>query len=562
MKPLVTSLLYCVVTFVLLMPSIYGSRHFPCSSVSLPSTRLFDQLPLSPFIQRRLLNRQSPGIDGASINGPPDREISSVLVTSERPSSSAIPSVRSRFLHLSRLAHVHPSVGLGNPPRMPAFSRGRSGGSNCHPSSLLSSVYSQCSPANVVLKLMGFMGHSNNTELNPSLFVVQQQLREHEFALQDIMRDIGSKVLGYIKNFLGMYCMGMTLLIPYCVDQIERMHRVTLNDPYLLSYYNLPEGASPETYGLPYTDIEIPLMDKPQSNGRSNPKASGMVLRGWVVPCEDPASRKVTICVHGWFANRQSCLPFLGVAHKMGLLKTHHVVLLDMRNSGESSPSRCDIGSNGSQDLFDTISYLHRELGITNVNFYTQSVGSMAALLLAEGSHGRLHSMGVKVDKIVLDSAIASAKEAIKSQPGASALASSFGWLYDILLWILDHRWGKQLDRMRISHLLEGLPRHTELLVMHSAHDGFAHWNLLYDELHELTGAHRPNKVYLFEKGAHANIFRDNPDDYEKVLSNFLKPTFWQYIIPSRLSPRVKRLVPRTFDDPLVVDDGENVATQ
>eukprot|EP00922_Rhytidocystis_sp_ex-Travisia-forbesii_P023815 GHVS01034954.1.p1 GENE.GHVS01034954.1~~GHVS01034954.1.p1 ORF type:complete len:551 (-),score=21.78 GHVS01034954.1:581-2233(-) len=549
MKPLMACLLYCV---AIVVPSLNASR--PCPRAS--PTRLLDPLSLSQVRPRGLLSiRPMPSIYGTSTD--PCREISSVA--SESASSCLFPTLRSRFFHSSHLAHVQPSIRLGNTPRMPALSPGRGGGPNAHPSSLLSSVYSQCSPANVVLKLMGFMGHSNYTEFNPSLFVVQQQLRENDFALQDIMRDIGSKLLGYTKHLLGMYCMGITLLLPYCVDQVERMHRVPLNDPYLLSYYNLPENASPESYGLPYTDIEVPLTDRRESNGPPKSKMSDMVLRGWVVPCEDPTSRKVTICVHGWFANRQSCLPFLGVAQKMGLLKTHHVVLLDMRNSGESSPSRCDIGSSGSQDLFDTIKYLHKELGITNVNFYTQCVGSMAALLLAEGRHPRLHSMGVKVDKIVLDSAIASAKEAIKSQPGASAMASSFGWLYDILLWILDHRWGNQLDRMRISHLLEGLPRHTELLMMHSVDDQFAHWNLLYNELHEVTEGPRPKKVYLFEKGAHANLFRDNPDDYEKVMTNFFKPTFWRYLIPSRLSSGVTQLAPRTFDAPLAVD--EEVAT-
>ncbi|PFH33540.1 hypothetical protein BESB_077570 [Besnoitia besnoiti] len=299
------------------------------------------------------------------------------------------------------------------------------------------------------------------------------------------------------------------------------------------------------------------------------------VLKGWWIPAEDRNSKKAIICAHGWLANRQACLPFLGVAKKIGLHADHNVLLLDMKNSGESSSpatafgagcspegpgGRCDWGSGfplgasvkakaktgdallgcqAARDLLQAILWMKKTHGISSVSIYAQGVSAMGTMLLVGRYREQLESsLGVKIDRVVFDSPICNARDAIESQPLTACIARTAQWLHDVLMWAVNQRRGQELRRMRASLLLPAL-RPVKKLVLTSQEDELAPWSSVRKELMLLPEADRPEWTYLFPSGAHCDVIRANPEASSAVLKAFYsEPSFlgrlWETIVGKR----------------------------
>eukprot|EP00923_Selenidium_pygospionis_P033278 GHVN01058530.1.p1 GENE.GHVN01058530.1~~GHVN01058530.1.p1 ORF type:complete len:556 (+),score=48.49 GHVN01058530.1:52-1668(+) len=347
----------------------------------------------------------------------------------------------------------------------------------------------------------------------PNFKNMKRTILRYESQLKGVVKDLLMQLLKYVRQALGLYAVGLSLLLPYYVKEIEAFNRVELNDSFLLSYYDLPDTASPAMFGLDYTDIEVPSTDDPS-----------ITLSGWLIKSSNPHSKKTLLCVHGWFANRQACLPFVRVAQKVGLLSDHNICMIDLRNSGASSPSRTDVGMKGAQDLLDTLTYLKDNHGMTHTSLYCQSIGCMSAMTLQDLYQGRLESEGIKLDRIVMDSPVANAKDVVRWRaPSSLRLSGIVSTFYDSLMWLMNQRWGRQLSRMKASTLLREFDR-NKVLILQSEEDSFARWSVLRSELSAMRPSQRPKKVFLFREGQHANIYRDNQEDYEAIVHDFFRP--------------------------------------
>ncbi|KAF8822405.1 hypothetical protein IE077_003832 [Cardiosporidium cionae] len=345
------------------------------------------------------------------------------------------------------------------------------------------------------------------------------ELQKHHSEVISLLAEVGFQIIFYFRNLYKGYILGLSLLIPFS-NSIDSIHRVPLNDPYLLSFYNLPEDATPSIYGLDYSNVEVPSSDE-----------KALTLHGWLVPATVSSSKKAMVCVHGFFSNRQACLPFLQIAHKKGIIADHHTVLMDLRNTGASTTVRRDLGIDGAADLFDMIVYMKKHLGITSVSLYSQSMGSMAVMLLATNYKEKLSEMGITLDRIIMDSPVVNVKEALRTQISGSPVgAKMLQYLFDVFFPFLNRRGNYVIDDLRASHLFSNLPT-RKTLILQSKEDPFISSTVLRNELRSLDEQTFPSNVYFFQRGSHGNLQKDNRKDYESLIQRH----FQRYNIPSCL---------------------------
>ncbi|KFG50449.1 hypothetical protein TGP89_418590 [Toxoplasma gondii p89] len=158
---------------------------------------------------------------------------------------------------------------------------------------------------------------------------------------------------------------------------------------------------------------------RPRATDAFADAASKTFLKGWWVPAEDRKAQKAILCAHGWMANRQACLPFLGVAKKIGLQRDHSFLLFDMKNSGESSRAAdcvsdegtgcaaaasrgeaggfCSdafpvisssdagdalLGCQAAKDLVQALLWMKKTHNVSTVSIYAQGVSAMGTMLL------------------------------------------------------------------------------------------------------------------------------------------------------------------------------------
>ncbi|KEP66575.1 UNVERIFIED_CONTAM: hypothetical protein HHA_256840 [Hammondia hammondi] len=299
-------------------------------------------------------------------------------------------------------------------------------------------------------------------------------------------------------------------------------------------------------------------------------------LKGWWVPAEDRKAQKAILCAHGWMANRQACLPFLGVAKKIGLQRDHNFLLFDMKNSGESSraaecvsddgagcaaaASRGEadgfcldafpaisssdagdalLGCQAAKDLVQALLWMKRTHNVSTVSIYAQGVSAMGAMLLVGQYRERLESeFGIRIDRIVFDSPVCNARDAVANQPLTACIAKTAKWLHDVLMWAVNQRRGQDLRRMRASLLLPSM-RPVKKLVLTSREDELAPWETVEQEMMLLPEADRPEWTYVFPSGTHCDLIRTNPEAYSQVLRAFYSdPSFlgrlWEKIVGKR----------------------------
>ncbi|CBZ51733.1 conserved hypothetical protein [Neospora caninum Liverpool] len=315
------------------------------------------------------------------------------------------------------------------------------------------------------------------------------------------------------------------------------------------------------------------------TDGRRHGIADGN-LRGWWIPAEDRNSKKAVLCAHGWLANRQACLPFLGVAKKVGLHKDHHFLLFDLMNSGESSrlpecaledgtagctssgehsadaDGPCSggrswsfftavddagdalLGCQAAKDLIQALLWMKTH-GISTVSIYAQGVSAMGTMLLVGQYREHLErAVGIKIDRVVFDSPICNARDAVAKQPMTACIAKTAKWLHDVLMWAVNQRRGQELRRMRASLLLPA-SQPLRKLVLTSREDDLAPWETVEKEMMLLPEADRPEWTCVFPSGAHCDLIRTNPEAYSQVLRAFYSdPSFlgrlWEKIVGKR----------------------------
>ncbi|GFE53005.1 hypothetical protein BaOVIS_004090 [Babesia ovis] len=317
-----------------------------------------------------------------------------------------------------------------------------------------------------------------------------------------------------------------------------------LNDQYITSKLGIPENATPETFNMPYSRVDIP-----SNFGSKVPKHS------WLIRSTNPTATKAFILLHGWFGNMQSCLQFADTLRKIGCLDTHHILILNMHeDSGKSFET--NIGLKGVGDIYDASVYLHGVLGVDDISLYTQSISSLSALLFDEIIARTKRNEGypdcgmesgcpfinamdpgilsrLSVNRIIMESPVANVRQHIVNSP-----SDSVKWFTEQLLSSMD-RDGLHVDKLSLQAFLRNPETCSKVYIMQGSKDSITTPEMLYNEL---TREKLPGTVnlFLFQEGGHTNLSAtSNPEYFYALKRAIVGRNIWEIIMGRGTKTRI-----------------------
>lgn len=304
-----------------------------------------------------------------------------------------------------------------------------------------------------------------------------------------------------------IYLVALLLAIPYYIEVLESYPLMELSNENLIKYYNL-KALEPKGLGFKSYHEE-----KFQSSIDSH-----VELTGWFIPAEEKTNN-CFLLVHGWRANRQTTLPFAEILKKYDFNKDNNIFMVDLRNAGMSTQTLTDLGYKTSYDIYDSIIYLNKKYGITNFNIFSISMGAMATINMLNVNKDSLNKLNIKIKKIILDSPLMNAKEAIRSRKAPEIFRNNL--VYIPYFFVIDNRWGNYLDKLRFSYLAKELDLNN-LIIFQSKLDKTTTYKIFENELKRLGNKSKNLSKVVFEKGSHGVLYKDNLEIYEKKVVEFL----------------------------------------
>ncbi|KAL8275515.1 hypothetical protein Esti_000466 [Eimeria stiedai] len=457
---------------------------------------------------------------------------------------------------------------------------------------------------------------------------VAQQLRQREPELRVVWRSLGRLALQCIGSLLRMHSVSASLLLPLCNSWgfAEPLARVKLDDPFLLQQLQLPAGATPALFGLRFEEVSIPSVavltelkqqqqqqqqqrqqqklqeeaedafvelqqegaaqslqreqqqrHQQQQHEQQRQQQQQQQLRGWLIPAQQRSSRKAIICLHGWLSNRQGCLPFLSTAHELKLHQDHHILLLDLRGSGESPGFRdaaaaaaagagggadaaaaaagwgvsgtwslegalCHLARVAQEDLRTGMLFLKTQLGASEIGVYAQGGAAMGLLLLAGTEAEWLQSEGLRLEGLLLDSPLCSPRLLLQEQRSVPAPLRSALLLLQHLSCGFGSRRSAELRRLRESLSLGSLASSKAVVIL-SKGDPLHTWHQLQQQLLLLDDHQLPQATYVVESGSHCNLAAANAAAFEAAAAEaFSTPGLLQRLMTRLWGPASPRL--------------------
>jgi uncharacterized protein len=227
-------------------------------------------------------------------------------------------------------------------------------------------------------------------------------------------------------------------------------------------------------------------------------RPDGLRLDGWFVPPTDTtATDCAVVFVHGRHDNRLKALKYLPLLQQHGVSARCAAFFPDLRGSGTSAPGASDMGWQHAEDLTSTLEHLATVHGTRRFLIYAFSMGatSTAAMLRRDDLYARLRQGVVQIDRIVMDSPLASAEGAVRLNAARMDLPYPLlhGALFGFGLFA-------DVDALRIGPVLRriGIP----VLILHGLRDG--------DTPFALVEAERPFsgsvRVVTFPEGDHVKL--------------------------------------------------------
>ncbi len=306
-----------------------------------------------------------------------------------------------------------------------------------------------------------------------------------------------------ILGTFGLYFLILIILIPRYVKKLEKPRKIELNNPKLLKYYDINHEANPADYGFHnFEEVSFPSSED-----------KNLILTGWFIHSQEKSDRCLFL-VHGRKSNRQACLPILEIIRSYELNRSTNIFMIDLRNSGNSSEYSSDLGYRVSNDLFDGLNFLQSKYDIRTVNMYGFSMGGMATMAMLDFHKEKIENLNLTIDKIILDSPLSNAKEAIKGEKVHSLVMSDL--IYRPFFFVINRRWDGYLDKLNFAYLMRDV-NHENIIILQSRADLTTEHDILHSEIQYFN-----IKTHLFEDGHHTRIYKKNRDIYEKIIVDFL----------------------------------------
>ncbi|EKX72001.1 hypothetical protein BEWA_016790 [Theileria equi strain WA] len=269
----------------------------------------------------------------------------------------------------------------------------------------------------------------------------------------------------------------------------------------------------------------MPLqVEVPSTFGHKIPK------KCWFIESDNKNSKSAFILLHGWFGNLQSCLPFLNVLKKCGVLKTHHVLIVDLKDHvGKSFES--NTGLKGVTDLYDSVAFLHNAHGVTKFDVYAQSISALSALMffdcylkVKDGSicdepHPCGFISGVDVDLLkkvnfgdfILESPVSNISEYL-----SNSFSESLNWVIQQFIQTVNSRSSHHIDSLSLNTFLSNHKIRGNVHILQGMHDRVTSPKMLQNELAALKSN---VNLYVFKDGGHTDLSATSPGEYLETVN-------------------------------------------
>lgn len=244
----------------------------------------------------------------------------------------------------------------------------------------------------------------------------------------------------------------------------------------------------------------------------------GTQLSGWLIKSSKVDAKKCIVLIHDRESNRIEMLKYLQLIKDLKLENEYHIVLPDLRNSGNSEEGETLMGYKFSEDITALVGLLNTQLKIEEVTLYGVGMGAISAAIAVRRRdlQGYLQEKNVYVTSLILDSPYSNVKAQVQRNGNAYAEI-----IQNVAFYLFDNRVEGYLDYMRLGALLDQVDQ--QVLILQNIGDEITPTDLLLSELNENNWV----KLELFDGDEHGNIYPhpSYKNKYLKLVKDFFNET-------------------------------------
>lgn len=219
-----------------------------------------------------------------------------------------------------------------------------------------------------------------------------------------------------------------------------------------------------------------------------------------------PTNNTIIIC-HGVTENKINSTKYARMFERLGL----NTVVYDHRRHGESGGKTTSYGYYEKIDLQAVVHYVRELIGEDAIlGIHGESMGAATTLLYAG-------TVADEANFYISDCAFSDLRELlyliVKNSISIDLRLAVH--ITDLFMRMRDGYWTKNILPIEAVKHIE-----KPVLFIHTTEDAFIPCSMTEELYEEKTG---PKMLCLFEKGAHAQAFNENPVEYEKMVFEFLR---------------------------------------
>lgn len=284
--------------------------------------------------------------------------------------------------------------------------------------------------------------------------------------------------------------MSITLILLLLLVAILLLFPIVLHLAYRAP--RIKENATPERYGLPYTEHRINTVKQKQ-------------LFAWMIPAEESCC--TLVIVHGWGGNAEMMLPLAQPFYQTGM----NVLVYDARNHGKSDSDSFSSLPRFAEDLAMVLEWVRQNTPDHQIIVLGHSVGAAAAILTA--------SRGVDIDLVIGVSGFAHPKLMMNRHLDRPWLPSFLRPLImNYIQWVIGFRFDDIAPMNRISNV------RCPVLLAHGTDDTV----VPIDDMHLIEAsatAKRPVQVIAVEGAKHDSV--QLFQQHAEALIQFIRDNLW-----------------------------------
>ncbi|GAB4484917.1 MAG: alpha/beta hydrolase [Anaerolineales bacterium] len=250
-------------------------------------------------------------------------------------------------------------------------------------------------------------------------------------------------------------------------------------------------NRAPADLGLPYEDIQLTTSD-------------GLTLTAWYIP---PRNGVVVICAHGLGGNRAQFLAEAIFLHQ----NKYGVLLLDLRNHGESEGNVTTLGLYETKDVAAAVEYIgQREQANTAIAAFGHSMGAATVLMAA--------AQLPEIDAVIAVSPFTSVEDNV-SEGMRTLTGLDPRFFAPLVLFFGQREAGVAISAVRPVNVIARISPRPVLLI-HGAKDETIPVRNSY-ALYE--AARDPKELVVYEGVGHGGFVFQEPKQYPQTVLNFLE---------------------------------------